>query len=883
MRTLTSENEMFVEKCKQLEKNLMREIRSEKQKGQKLSLETNAVKTEISQLKAELTSTQQKQQQAEVSADKMTHANALAEKKCTEKEEALQELRSLQSTLESRNSELQMTITRLEEQYKHAQASKEQNEKTINELREEHRLAMEKVQTEWKSKLQTEVAGTSEQLAAAKVQVAELTGEMRALSSGRSQTDSQLSTLRNELKSSQSEKESVSHKLETSLAEVQQMRQQVESLNQKLDDKGNELSMALKSFSEMQSSTHERTNQLVEDKARLERKCEEAKTQGDDSTRLAERLQREVEDAQKQLQTLGQENSSATEALSKLKEMEKLASSQMQEVEGKLTVEVQMRERLELREAEQRKEHTAVCAQLLAVQAANQKEKMEYERGLQEKEASLKVEREAMAQEKLLEEQKCRELKEGKVLLESEMRTMKEASEKHQGQTEQLEKLCSISGEADVLRTRLVSLEKQRSEEKDANEQRVKDLEEQVQKGEVTRRKMHNQIQELRGNVRVFVRARPFLPSDGIEEDQKDLTTVEPKADGSSLQLVTYGGKEGEDPTKVSKKEAFTFDKVFAPVSGQETVFEEVSEFVQSALDGFNVCLFSYGQTGSGKTHTMQGSGTGQMRGIIPRSMEKVFDYATHLKGQGWEYTMEVSFLEIYNEDIRDLLGKKKSGDEKSDEKHQIKRDATGEMIITGLTRVGVNIGDSDKVEKIMELASRKRSVSATNMNAQSSRSHSVFVLYLTAENAEQQTKLRGTLNLVDLAGSERLSRSKASGDRLKETQAINKSLSCLTDVFVAIGNKSSHVPFRNSKLTYLLQPALSGDGKTLMMVNISPTPASYFETLCSLRFARQVNQCELGKPKKNLAGMEKSGKGKRTAESTTATSRGSKVRKTTK
>ena len=108
-------------------------------------------------------------------------------------------------------------------------------------------------------------------------------------------------------------------------------------------------------------------------------------------------------------------------------------------------------------------------------------------------------------------------------------------------------------------------------------------------------------------------------------------------------------------------------------------------------------------------------------------------------------------------------------------------------------------------------------------------------------------------LNLIDLAGSERLKESEAKGDRLKETQAINKSLACLTDVFVAISAKQAHVPFRNSKLTHLLQPALSGDGKTLMMVNLSPTAASYGESLCALRFAAQVNKCELGRPKKQV------------------------------
>mmetsp|Transcript_1716 Transcript_1716/g.2393 ORF Transcript_1716/g.2393 Transcript_1716/m.2393 type:complete len:165 (-) Transcript_1716:41-535(-) len=147
-------------------------------------------------------------------------------------------------------------------------------------------------------------------------------------------------------------------------------------------------------------------------------------------------------------------------------------------------------------------------------------------------------------------------------------------------------------------------------------------------------------------------------------------------------------------------------------------------------------------------------------------------------------------------------------------------------------------------------------------MNEVSSRSHSIFTLYLEGRNEDHGSCLKGTLNLVDLAGSERLSRSGATGDRMKEAQAINKSLSGLTDVFQAISKKNAHIPFRNSKLTYLLQPALSGNGKTLMVVNLSPTHESYFESLSSLRFAQNVNQCELGKPKRHIQDVSKGSAG---------------------
>merc|ERR1712176_354094 len=148
---------------------------------------------------------------------------------------------------------------------------------------------------------------------------------------------------------------------------------------------------------------------------------------------------------------------------------------------------------------------------------------------------------------------------------------------------------------------------------------------------------------------------------------------------------------------------------------------------------------------------------------------------------------------------------------------------------------------------ELMEKAGRLRAVGCTDMNAVSSRSHSIFALYLHGSNQELNTELHGALHLVDLAGSERLDKSGAVGDRLKETQNINRSLSSLTDVFVAKAQGHSHIPFRNSKLTHLMEPCLSGHGKTLMAVNIAPEANNSHESLCSLRFASQVNQCTTG------------------------------------
>ena len=186
------------------------------------------------------------------------------------------------------------------------------------------------------------------------------------------------------------------------------------------------------------------------------------------------------------------------------------------------------------------------------------------------------------------------------------------------------------------------------------------------------------------------------------------------------------------------------------------------------------------------------GVGNGALRGIIPRAIEQVGRYKLQLEDKGWEYTMEVSFIEIYNENVRDLLRDTPS----DDVKHEIKRDENGATYISDVTMLELDPNNSEEIEEIMELASKYRSVGATNMNELSSRSHAVFTLYLRAVQRDQQLALNGTLNLVDLAGSERLEKSGATGDRVKEAIQINKSLAALADVFTAIGNKQAFVPF---------------------------------------------------------------------------------------
>lgn len=333
------------------------------------------------------------------------------------------------------------------------------------------------------------------------------------------------------------------------------------------------------------------------------------------------------------------------------------------------------------------------------------------------------------------------------------------------------------------------------------------------------RRKLHNLVQELKGNIRVFIRVRP----------------LNARESGSCISFPGDGEITIRNEESGSKK-TWSFNEVLRENSSQADLFAGVRDLVVSMMDGYNVCIFAYGQTGAGKTHSMQG--TPAEPGIYMRTFKELFKVAA--ERIGWTITLKLALVEIYNDEIRDLLAEKGARKEKL----QVKQGKEGNYV-PGLTMRDVN--SPEAVDETLVAGSANRAMAATDMNEQSSRSHLLVQIYGTITPPEGKTKT-SLITLVDLAGSERIAKSGVTGDRAKEAIGINKSLTALGSVINARAAKSGHTPFRDSTLTHLLQDSLSGDAKTLMLLQINPCKDHVEESLCSLQFGARVNNVEIKK-----------------------------------
>ncbi|KND04175.1 uncharacterized protein SPPG_01608 [Spizellomyces punctatus DAOM BR117] len=342
-------------------------------------------------------------------------------------------------------------------------------------------------------------------------------------------------------------------------------------------------------------------------------------------------------------------------------------------------------------------------------------------------------------------------------------------------------------------------------------------------------------------NVIVVIRCRPFSERER-QAGHKKVVKIDPQTASISL----------TNPKTESDIKNFTFDAAFDEDSRQVEVYDATARIIVDAvLGGFNGTVFCYGQTGTGKTFSMQGiSDVPDLRGIIPQAFHHIFDHISHRSTEK-KFLVRVSFLEIYNEEIKDLLVKQTKGQKVSG--LDLKEHPETGVYVKDLSAHVVK--SVPEMEDLMTIGNKNRSVGATLMNENSSRSHSIFTI--TVESAEpgedgKDRIVAGKLHLVDLAGSERQSKTGASGDRLKEATKINLSLSALGNCISAlVDGKSSHVPYRDSKLTRLLQDSLGGNAKTLMIATLSPASYNYDETLSTLRYANRAKSIK-NKPKIN-------------------------------
>ena len=342
-------------------------------------------------------------------------------------------------------------------------------------------------------------------------------------------------------------------------------------------------------------------------------------------------------------------------------------------------------------------------------------------------------------------------------------------------------------------------------------------------------KRLYNEVLDLKGNIRVYTRVRP---AGATGSAARTVVNVEHSSDFKDK--VTLNAGSATD---------FAFEKAFDQSASQDVVYNEVAPFIRPVLDGFNVCLFAYGQTGSGKTHTMSG-GEGSERGVNVRAIEDLFQII-HRSSHEAEYSVSIQMLEIYNEQLRDLL------DENQEKKLEIRSGEKSGVNVPGL--VVQKVSSVEEVLDLMRFGERNRAVGATAMNERSSRSHSIFTMRVASESKVTGCTTQACLHLIDLAGSERVSRSEATGERLKEAQHINKSLSALGDVISALASKQSHIPYRNSKLTFLLADSLKDNAKVLMLSHIAPEEDNCSETVSTLHFATRVSNVTLGKAKRNL------------------------------
>ncbi|KAL1566700.1 Kinesin-like protein KIN-14E [Salvia divinorum] len=350
---------------------------------------------------------------------------------------------------------------------------------------------------------------------------------------------------------------------------------------------------------------------------------------------------------------------------------------------------------------------------------------------------------------------------------------------------------------------------------------------------QIMRKRYFNMIEDMKGKIRVYCRVRPLSNKEISEREREALRNIDE---------FTV-----EHTWKDDKQKQHLYDRVFEGHATQDDVFEDTKFLIQSAVDGYNVCIFAYGQTGSGKTFTIYGSEGNP--GLTPRAISELFRIMKR-NDKKFSFTLKAYMVELYQDTLIDLLLPKNA----KRSKLEIKKDPKGMVVVENATVL--LISSYDELRNIIERGSEQRHTTGTMMNEQSSRSHLILSIIIESTNLQSQSVSRGKLSFVDLAGSERVKKSGSSGDQLKEAQSINKSLSALGDVIGALSSSNQHIPYRNHKLTMLMSDSLGGNAKTLMFVNVSPTHSNLDETYNSLSYASRVRSI-VNDPSKNVSSKE--------------------------
>lgn len=374
------------------------------------------------------------------------------------------------------------------------------------------------------------------------------------------------------------------------------------------------------------------------------------------------------------------------------------------------------------------------------------------------------------------------------------------------------------------------------------SEEAIDDLRMQLKREHIRNAELLSKVQDVKGDILVYIRVRP----------------EETKPGEAKMIEILDQNSVGVKDIYTEQLKAFSFDRCFTEESSQLDVYNEFEHLAISVLSGYNVSLLAYGQTGSGKTYTMIGSednnnSNGNSKGLYYTLSNKIFDVIdTYPKGIN--VNIELSMYEIYNDELRDLL---------------VERQKTKLTIISKPSGTYIQGLQKYKVESVSDIieylhrGEKVRATASTDINEHSSRSHCIMTLYITQTDSTGKC-ISGKLNIVDLAGSEKVKKSNAVGERLVEAQNINKSLSALGDVIAALDSKNNnknkgsnvsfnntHIPYRNSKLTYALKDSLSPHSKTIMIFTIRPNEGFVDETLSTLYFAQRVRSVNLGEAKK--------------------------------